>query len=167
MRSVLTSRWILALVVVLLLGLGANAWLRKARAPDVTFTDLSGQKVALHALRGKVVVVNFWSTSCGPCIQEMPQLINTYNKYKKKDFEFIAIAVSSDAPNYVLDYAASRQLPFKVVLDINDTFAQAFGGVPWMPLTFIIGKDGKIIEHFDGQLDFPVLHRALDKALAA
>jgi thiol-disulfide isomerase/thioredoxin len=89
-------------------------------APDVTFTKLDGQQVALKDLRGKVVMVNFWATSCTTCVGEMPQMIETYNKFKDRGLDFVAVAMSYDPPNYVLNYTETRKLPFKVALDPQD-----------------------------------------------
>ncbi|MFL9923877.1 TlpA disulfide reductase family protein [Herbaspirillum lusitanum] len=136
-------------------------------APDVTFTKLDGEKVALKDLRGKVVMVNFWATSCTTCVGEMPQMIETYNKYKDQGLDFVAVAMSYDPPNYVLNYTETRKLPFKVALDPQDKLANAFGEVKLTPTTFVIGKDGNIIKRYVGAPQFAELHQLLEKALAA
>ena len=135
-------------------------------APDVVFTSLNGQKVALRALRGKVVMVNFWATSCTFCVHEMPQMAATYNQYKDRGLNFVAVAMSYDPPNSVLNYAQTRQLPFTVALDLQGELAHAFGAIDTTPTTFVIGRDGNIIERFRGEPDFTVLHNILEKALA-
>ncbi|TWC69481.1 peroxiredoxin [Herbaspirillum sp. SJZ099] len=135
-------------------------------APDVTFTRLDGQQVALKDLRGKVVMVNFWATSCTTCIGEMPQMIETYNKFKDQGLDFVAVAMSYDPPNYVLNYTETRKLPFQVALDTQDKLAQAFGDVKLTPTTFVIGKDGNIIKRYVGEPQFSELHQLLEKALA-
>ncbi|KAF1046146.1 MAG: Thiol-disulfide oxidoreductase ResA [Herbaspirillum frisingense] len=136
-------------------------------APDVTFTKLDGERVALKDLRGKVVMVNFWATSCTTCVGEMPQMIETYNKFKDKGLDFVAVAMSYDPPNYVLNYTETRKLPFKVALDPQDSLAKAFGDVKLTPTTFVIGKDGNIIKRYVGEPQFAELHQLLEKALAA
>jgi peroxiredoxin len=118
----------------------------KEAAPAVTFTALDGEKITAASLRGKVVMVNFWATSCATCIAEMPQMIETYNKYRGKGLEFVAVAMSYDPPNYVVNYAQTRSLPFKVALDTQGTLAKAFGDVNMTPTTFVIDKDGNIIK---------------------
>lgn len=136
-------------------------------APDVTFVKLDGQKVALKDLRGKVMIVNFWATSCTTCISEMPQMIATYDKYKNQGLDVVAVAMSYDPPNYVLNYARTRKLPFQVALDPQDTLAEAFGDVKLTPTTFVIGKDGAILKRYVGKLQFAEFHRFLEKALEA
>jgi peroxiredoxin len=134
-------------------------------APEVTFIGIDGQKISSQDLRGKVVMVNFWATSCTTCVKEMPQMVETYNKYKGQGLEFVAVAMSYDRPDYVLNYAATRQLPFKVALDAGGDLARQFGDVSMTPTTFVISKDGKILKRYLGQPDFDALHALLDKSL--
>ena len=136
-------------------------------APSVTFTGLDGQKFTSESLKGKVVMVNFWATSCVTCIKEMPQMTETYNKYKDQGLEFVAVAMSYDPPNYVLNYAQTRKLPFKVVLDPQGELAKSFGDVKLTPTTYVIDKEGRIIKRYVGEPEFPQLHKLLEKALAA
>ena len=136
-------------------------------APSVTFTGLDGQKFTSESLKGKVVMVNFWATSCVTCIKEMPQMTETYNKYKGQGLEFVAVAMSYDPPNYVLNYAETRKLPFKVALDPQGELAKSFGDVKLTPTTYVIDKEGKIIKRYVGEPEFSQLHKLLEKALAA
>jgi peroxiredoxin len=162
--------WIKVLAAILMLAVaivGYLSWSAKEAAPDVTFTDLNGEKITSQSLRGKVVMVNFWATSCATCIKEMPQMVETYNKYKDKGLEFVAVAMSYDPPNYVLNYAQTRSLPFKVALDTKGELAQSFGDVKLTPTTFVIDKEGNIIKRYVGEPEFAALHQLLEKALAA
>jgi len=136
-------------------------------APQVTYTDLNGQKITPESLKGKVVMVNFWATSCVTCVKEMPQMVQTYNKYKDQGLEYIAVAMSYDPPNYVLNYAQTRQLPFKVALDTQGELAKSFGDVKLTPTTYVIDKQGNIIKRYVGEPEFSQLHKLLEKALAA
>ena len=136
-------------------------------APEVTFTNLNGEKITSQSLRGKVVMVNFWATSCVACINEMPQMVETYNKYKDNGLELMAVAMRYDPPNYVLNYARTRQLPFQVALDIRGELAKSFGDVKLTPTTFVIDKKGNIIKRYVGKPESKALHRLLEKELAA
>lgn len=136
-------------------------------APDVTFSGIAGEKIPLRSLRGKVVMVNFWATSCTTCVKEMPEMVRTYNKYKEKGLDFVAVAMSYDPPNYVLNYAQTRQLPFTVALDTKGDVARSFDDVKLTPTTYVIDKNGRIIKRYVGEPDFAALHRLLEKALAA
>jgi peroxiredoxin len=135
-------------------------------APDATFTLLSGQKVSTADLKGKVYLVNFWATNCETCMKEMPQMVDTYNRFKGKGLEFVAVAMNYDAPMYVTNYAQTRQLPFKVAMD-DGRAAKQFGNVQLTPTTFLIDKDGKILKRYVGEPEFAELDRLLEKALAA
>jgi peroxiredoxin len=156
-----------ALVIVAIAVVGYLSFSAREPAPQVTFTDLTGQKITSDSLRGKVVMVNFWATSCVTCIKEMPQMVETYNKYKDKGLEFVAVAMSYDPPNYVLNYAQTRKLPFKVALDTQGDLAKAFGDVKLTPTTFVIDKKGNIIKRYVGEPEFAALHQLLEKELAA
>jgi len=138
---------------------------KKESAPAVSFRTLNGEQIAMESLRGKVVLVNFWATSCATCVQEMPEMIETYKKYSDRGLEFIAVAMSYDPPNYVLNYSESRQLPFKVALDSDGQVAKSFGDVKLTPTTFVIGKDGSILKRYVGIPEFAAMHQLLEKAL--
>jgi Peroxiredoxin len=157
---------LIAVAALAILGALAFALIAKPAAPAVTFTTLEGQPIALDSLRGKVVLVNFWATSCPGCVKEMPELVQAYQQYKSRGFEVIAVAMSYDPPNYVLNYAQTRKLPFPVTLDVNGAHAHAFGDVQLTPTSFIIDKDGKIIDQTLGNLDFAKLKTLLDKQLS-
>lgn len=160
--------WLLLCVAVLVSILAVVGYLSlfsAHKAPDVVFTDLQGQQFTTQELRGKVVMVNFWATSCTTCVKEMPQLAETYNKYKDRGLEFFAVAMSYDPPNYVLNFAETRQLPFKVALDTEGKLAQAFGDVQLTPTTFVIDKEGHIVKRYLGEPDWDGLHKLLDQSL--
>ncbi|TAK91579.1 MAG: TlpA family protein disulfide reductase [Burkholderiaceae bacterium] len=136
-----------------------------SEAPQVTFTGLDGQKQSTADLRGKVVLVNFWATSCTTCVGEMPKIIETYNKYHAQGFETIAVAMSYDRPDYVLNFATTRKLPFTVALDPQGELAKNFGNVSVTPTTFLIDKRGHVIRRYIGEPDFDALHALLEKEL--
>jgi len=135
-------------------------------APVVTFVTIKGEKVAISDLRGKVVLVNFWATDCPICLKEMPQLIDTHNKYKARGYETVAVAMWYDPPNRVVSFTEQRVLPFKVAFDPVGEHAKAFGEVTLTPTTFIIDKRGNIVSRILGEPDFRKLHEMLDEKLA-
>jgi peroxiredoxin len=158
-----------AIACGVLLALVAGAYValtHEPAAPQMTFISLKGEKVSSESLRGKVVIVNFWATDCKTCIKEMPQMVETYNKYKGKGLEFVAVAMKYDPPNYVVNFAETRQLPFIVTLDSVGEIAKSFGDVALTPTTFVIDKNGKIIKRYVGEPEFPALHALIEKALA-
>lgn len=167
--STASRAWIkpvIAAVVVAAIGVGAYATVSKREvAPQLTFLSIKGDKITPESLKGKVVMVNFWATDCATCIKEMPDMVATYNKFKPQGLEFVAVAMSYDRPDYVVNYTETRALPFKVALDVDGSAAKAYGNVSMTPTTFVIGKDGKILKRYLGEPDFPALHKLLDASL--
>ncbi len=157
---------LIAVAALAIVGALVYALMDKPGAPASTFTTLEGKTLTLDELRGKVVLVNFWATSCPGCIKKMPDMIEVYREYKDRGFEIIAVAMSYDPPNYVQSFVQTRQLPFPVALDVTGEHARAFGDVQLTPTTFIIGKDGRILEHRLGDIDFVRLRVLLDRELA-
>jgi peroxiredoxin len=93
-------------------------------------------------------------------------MVETYERYNARGLDFIAVAMSYDPPNYVLNFTETRKLPFTVALDPQDKLAKAFGDVKLTPTTFLINKEGKIIKRYVGEPDFAALHQLLETALA-
>ena len=151
-------------ILALLAFLGFNLT-KSQQAPNVTFITLQGKEISMASLKGKVVLVNFWATDCRVCITEMPDLINTYNAYKAKGFEVIAIAMPYDPPAQVLNYATQKALPFPVMHDGFGQMIMKFGGVPATPTAYIFDKEGKPLQHTVGALNFEKLNQLLDKEL--
>jgi peroxiredoxin len=154
-------------LVLALAGVGYTTLAPGEKAPDVTFISIAGDKISTANLRGKVVMVNFWATSCTTCVHEMPAMVDTYNKFKGQGLEFIAVAMQYDPPNYVVNFTETRKLPFTVALDSGGDIAKSFGEVTMTPTTFVIGKDGSILKRYVGEPDFASVHALLQKALAA
>ncbi len=117
----------------------------------MAYTTLAGQTVHTSQWRGKVVLVNFWATSCSSCVAEMPDLVATYQKFRHEGFETVAVAMHYDPPAFVQEFAASRQLPFSVSLDQQGVMAEAFGGVRVTPTTFLINKEGQVVKTWLGR----------------
>ncbi|MXN78142.1 redoxin family protein [Burkholderia sp. 4701] len=165
-RRASPMRYVAAVVVAAAIAVaGFLAFSGKSSAPDATFTLLSGQKISTTAdLKGKVYLVNFWATSCATCMQEMPQMVETYNRFKGQGLEFVAVAMNYDPPMYVANYAQTRQLPFKVALD-DGSVAKQFGNVQLTPTTFVVDKDGKILKRYVGAPQFAELDQLLKQAL--
>ena len=110
--------------------------------------------------------MNFWATSCTTCVAEMPALIATYNKYKARGFDTVAVAMSYDPPSYVVNFAQTRQLPFKVAIDNTGGVAKAWGDIQLTPTTFLVNKRGEIVKRYVGAPNFAELHQLLEKLLA-
>lgn len=136
-------------------------------APESNFVLLDGSRMSTSQLRGKVTLVNFWATSCTTCVAEMPQVIATYVKYQAQGFDTVAVAMSYDPPSYVVNFAQTRKLPFKVAIDNTGDIAQAWGDVKLTPTTYLLDKQGAIVKRYVGTPNFAELHQLIEKLLAA
>ena len=84
----------------------------REQAPAVDYVLLNGQKASSRDWNGKVMLVNFWATSCATCVKEMPQIVATHDKFKARGLDTVAVAMSYDPPAFVAKYAETRKLPF-------------------------------------------------------
>jgi len=164
MAVLMKAKLIVALAVVAIAA-GAAAMLRPDAAPQVRFATLSGEALATSELRGKVLLVNFWSTSCVVCLREMPRMVETYKKFAPRGYEMIAVAMSYDHPNQVAEFAQRRALPFKVALDGGGDIARSFGDIRVTPTTFLIDRRGRIVKRYRGEPDWGEFHALIEKAL--
>lgn len=159
----LSRRSLLLSLPALLWGCSGNA---VTQMPDLPFTEISGEPRQLSQLRGKVVLINFWATSCSTCVKEMPRLIETHNRFKDRGLETLAVAMSYDPPAYVMQFAESRKLPFRVAMDHDGSLAQAFGDIQLTPTTLVIDKRGQVVKRYIGEPDFAALDDLLARLLA-
>ena len=154
---------------ILAVALAAGAYLSLGTAPSaptVSYTLLDGSAASTAQLRGKVVLVNFWATSCTTCVKEMPQIVATYDRYRARGYDTLAVAMSYDPPAYVVNFVETRKLPFPVAIDNTGAVARSFGDVQLTPTSVLINKRGEIVKRYVGEPDFAELHRLLDKLLA-
>jgi len=162
------ARYAAAAIVALALSVGGYLMFESVganpQAPDVGYTLLNGSQSTTGQLRGKVVLVNFWATSCPGCVAEMPDLVKTHRKFEARGLETIAVAMSYDPPEYVKQFSEKNQLPFKVALDKDGSAAQAFGARV-TPTTFVIDKQGQIVQRIVGEPDFAKLHALIAQTL--
>ncbi len=122
-------------------------------ATDFTLPDINGKKVSLSEFKGKVVILNFWATWCGPCRAEMPSMNNLYLELKDKGLVVIAVSVdASEKP--VRSFVKELKLLFPVLMDKNKAVSFDEYGVLGLPTTFLIGKNGIIIEKFLGEREW-------------
>lgn len=120
-----------------------------ALAPDFSVTDLSGKTVRLSALRGRVVVLNVWTTWCPPCRDEMPSMERLYRELAGPDFELLAVSEDDGGVDAVRRFVRELAVTFPVLYDPERQVGTRYG-VWGYPETFVIDRGGRIVERVIG-----------------
>jgi cytochrome c biogenesis protein CcmG/thiol:disulfide interchange protein DsbE len=134
-----------------------------AVAPALALTDLGGRKVDLGALRGRVVLVNFWATWCPPCRAELPELAELWQEHKDGCFELLGVAEESPPADLA---AASRAIPYPVLTDPRGQVAGAWG-VGGFPSSFLVDPRGEVVRVFEGAVTKRQVKEAMGPLLPA
>lgn len=142
-------------------------------APDLKLKDLEGKDVSLADLKGKVVFVNFWATWCDPCRIEIPWLIEMQAKYAPRGFTVVGVAMDDEGKSAVAPFVAKerfdvngQQLPMSYPIWLGtDEAADKFGGILGYPTSFLISRDGKQVEKFEGLKSQDELEKAIEAQL--
>ena len=161
------SRRTVSIAFALALALAGGLWfgVRTDKAPTTPVVLLDGSTRAGAAVAGQVTLVNFWATTCSVCVAEMPQMVALFNTYRDQGFATVAVAMVYDPPASVIHYSESRQLPFDVVIDNTGAVARAWGGVEATPTSFLVNRQGEIVQRFVGAPDFAALAKSIEKLL--
>jgi peroxiredoxin len=141
-RIVGVTRLVLAATLVLAASAATPALTPAGSAPDFTLHAMSGPNLQLKDQRGRVVMVNFWATWCGPCRQEMPQLNRLYEKYRASGFVLLGVNVDDDSSK-AAEVAKKLGVTFPVLLDTDKKVSKLYD-LSTMPSTVIIDRDGKV-----------------------
>ena len=124
----------------------SNARIMKATpAPDFTLEALDGKNMKLSDLRGKAVLLNFWATWCGPCRIETPWLVELQNQYGPQGLQIIGVEVGDAGKEDIAKFAKEMGINYPLLLG-KEAVGDAYGGIPALPETFFIGRDGKIVD---------------------
>jgi thiol-disulfide isomerase/thioredoxin len=121
---------------------------------DVTMTDVDGRTISTAALKGKVLIVNFWATWCPPCRAEIPDLIELQNKYKDQ-LQIIGISDDDDPPAVVKKWADAHKMNYPIVMSTPE-LRKAFVGVQALPTSFIVNRESRVVIRHVGMLQAPV-----------
>jgi peroxiredoxin len=122
------------------------------KAPNFSLKTADGKTIELKKLQGKVVVVNFWATWCGPCKAEIPGFMEIYQQYKSKGLEIVGISLDQGGWKPVKPFIERYKITYPVVIgDAN--LADAYGGISAIPTTFVVDKKGNITKQHVGYLD--------------
>ena len=144
---------------------GINAAGNHPMAPGFSLTGLNGEKVNLDDYKGKVLMVDFWATWCGPCRIEIPGFVELQNRYRDQGFAIVGIS-KDDGPEVVRKFYQDYKMNYPVAL-ANDDVDQLYGGIIGLPTTFLIGRDGRIYAKHTGTTDISVFEQEVKMLLAA
>jgi cytochrome c biogenesis protein CcmG/thiol:disulfide interchange protein DsbE len=133
-------------------------------APDFTLQDLKGRPVQLSKLRGKVVVVNFWATWCGPCRAEIPGFVKVYEKYREKGLEIVGISMDYAGREVVEAFVKKNDMTYPVAIDLSQV-PQQYGGVQGIPTSFIIDRQGRVAKKHIGYMDQTAFENMIEPLL--
>ena len=144
----------------------------KNYAPDFKLNDSNDSLYVLSNLKGKVVLINFWATWCGPCRMEIPDFIELHDKYNDKGFEILGISLS-DSKDALTNFANVYKVNYPLLYGNNkqiNEITNLYGGVPAVPWSFLVGVNGEIIDTFPGailkQYD-PVTYSRLEQTIVS
>jgi len=112
-------------------------------APDFELRDSDGRTVRLSDYRGKVVLLNFWATWCGPCAIEIPWFVEFERRHKDRGFAVLGIAMDDEGWEVVRPFMSRFRINYRVLMG-NDKVAHAYGGVDSLPTSFLIDREGKV-----------------------
>jgi thiol-disulfide isomerase/thioredoxin len=133
-------------------------------APDFTLQSLEGKTVHLSDFRGKPVVLNFWATWCGPCKIEMPWFVDLQKEYGPAGLQFLGVAMDDASTKDIAEFAESMKVNYPILIG-KDTVGDAYGGVQFLPETFFIDRDGKVVDKVFGLKGRGEIEDAIKKIL--
>ncbi len=143
---------------------GAPGIAKITTAPDFTLDSLDGKSLRLSDLRGKAVLLNFWATWCGPCKIEMPWFVELQNQYGAQGLQVLGVAMDDSSKDDIAKFAKDMGVNYPVLLG-KEAVGDLYGGVPALPQTFFISRDGKIVDKIIGLKGRSEIEDAVKKAL--
>jgi thiol-disulfide isomerase/thioredoxin len=143
----------------------SNARIMKSTpAPDFTLEALNGGSMRLSDLRGKAVLLNFWATWCGPCKIETPWLVELQNQYGPQGLQIVGVEAGDDGKEDIAKFVKDMGINYPILIG-KDEVGDAYGGIPALPETFFIGRDGKIVDKTLGLHGRAEIEDSIKKAL--
>lgn len=133
-------------------------------APDFTLPTLNGPNMTLSELRGKAVLINFWATWCGPCKIETPWLVELQKQYGPQGLQIIGVEAGDDEKDEIAKFAKDMGMNYPVLIG-TEAVGDAYGGVPALPESFFVGRDGKIVDKIIGLRGREDIEDSIKKAL--
>jgi peroxiredoxin len=141
--------------------------LRGKRAPEFNLRTVDGKKVSLSDYKGKAVLINFWATWCAPCKIEMPWLVALRSQYAPQGFEILGVNEDdAGTPRAKLAKFGQEQGLNYPLLVGDDSMSRKYGGVEFLPTSYFVGRDGKIVAETAGLVSKSEVEASIKKALA-
>ena len=160
--------FVVALIAAAMLYFGFHSARRSAQAagpaPDFTLETLDGKKMTLSDLRGKAVLLNFWATWCGPCKIETPWLVEMQNQYGAQGLQVVGVAMDDSSKEDIEKFAKDMGMNYPILLG-KESVGDQYGGIPALPETFFIGRDGMIVDKIIGLKGRAEIEDSVKKAL--
>jgi thiol-disulfide isomerase/thioredoxin len=133
-------------------------------APDFSLESLDGPTMRLSDLRGKAVLLNFWATWCGPCKIEMPWFVDLQKQYGPQGLQIVGVAMDDASKADIAKFAKDMGVNYPILIG-KESVGDQYGGVPALPETFLIGRDGKIVDKIIGLKGKGEIEDSIKKAL--
>jgi thiol-disulfide isomerase/thioredoxin len=146
-------------------GAGSAARLTQSSlAPDFSLESLDGRNLRLSDLRGKAVLLNFWATWCGPCKIEMPWFVDLQKQYGSQGLQIVGVAMDDASKEDISKFAKDMGVNYPILIG-KESVGDQYGGVPALPESFLISRDGKIVDKIIGLRGKADIEEAIKKTL--
>ncbi len=134
-------------------------------APDFNLATPTGQAMKLSDFHGKAVLLNFWATWCEPCKVEMPWFVELQKKYGPQGLQVLGVAMDDASPDAIESFAKKMGVNYPILVGKEEVGAQ-YGGIDYLPSTFYISRDGKVLDHVFGLVSRSEIEGNVEKALS-
>ncbi len=157
---------VISFVILLLVGLeGLGAEADATKVPDFDFPSVPDNvTVDIRDFRGKVVLINFWATWCGPCIKEIPSLAGLQDEFATQGFSVIGVSVDMGGASIVDKMMKRAGVNYPVVIG-DRKLSMKFGGVFGVPTSFLVGRSGNVIKKYTGFVGHDIFSKDIKEAL--
>lgn len=157
-------RWIASAALITCFMTEISVSQTKPKAPNFRLKSARGEVVELAKLRGKVVVINFWATWCGPCRAEIPGFLDIYKKYKSRGLEIVGISLDEGGWDVVKPFVQKYKITYPIVVG-DRKIVDDYGGIQAIPTTFIVDQEGNVVTGQRGLLPKTQLEKMLKEVL--